>query len=106
MGNRRFYALYAPVLNANGDMVAIVSSPYTDLSYDFENEALVHIASIITIFLLLLMIARVVTVAVIGRMFRPLSEMGRKMKVSDVDHLEYIVYDQEDELTSLVRATT
>ena len=37
-------------------------------------------------------------------MFRPLSEMGRKMNVSDVDHLEYIVYDQEDEITSLVRA--
>ena len=104
MGNRRFYALYAPVLNADGDMVAIASSPYTDQSYDFENEALVHIASIITVFLLLLMIARMVTVAVITRMFRPLSEMGRKMKVSDVDHLEYIVYDQEDELTSLVRA--
>ena len=104
MGNRRFYALYAPVLNADGDMVAIASSPYTELSYDFENEALVHIATIITIFLLLLMIARWVTGMVIGRMFRPLSEMGRKMKVSDVDHLEYIVYDQEDELTSLVRA--
>ena len=103
-GNRRFYALYAPILNANGDMVAIASTPYTDRSYDFENEALVHIASIITVFLLLLMIARVVTVAVIGRMFRPLSEMGRKMKVYDVDHLEYIIYDQEDELTSLVRA--
>ena len=104
LGNRRFYALYAPINNTDGDMVAIASSPYTDQSYDFENEALVHIASIITVFLLLLMIARVVTVAVIGRMFRPLSEMGRKMKVSDVDHLEYIVYDQEDELTSLVRA--
>ena len=103
-GNRRFYALYAPILNADGNMVAIASTPYTDQSYDFENEALVHIASIITVFLLLLMIARVVTVAVIGRMFRPLSEMGRKMKVSDVDHLEYIIYDQEDELTSLVRA--
>ena len=104
LGNRRFYALYAPINNTDGDMVAIASSPYTDQSYDFENEALVHIASIITVFLLLLMIARVITVAVIGRMFRPLSEMGRKMKVSDVDHLEYIVYDQEDELTSLVRA--
>ena len=104
LGNRRFYALYAPILNADGDMVAIASSPYTDQSYDFENEAVVHIASIITVFLLLLMIARVVTVEVIGRMFRPLSEMGRKMKVSDVDHLEYIIYDQEDELTSLVRA--
>ena len=104
MGNRRYYALYAPVLNADGEMIAIVSTPYTEQSYDFENEALVHIFSIITIFLLLLMIARVVTVEVIGRMFRPLSEMGRKMKVSDVDHLEYIIYDQEDELTSLVRA--
>ena len=104
MGNRRYYALYAPVLNADGDMIAIASSPYTEQSYDFENEALVHIVSIITVFLLLLMIARVVTVEVIARMFRPLSEMGRKMKVSDVDHLEYIVYDQDDELTSLVRS--
>ena len=104
LGNRRYYALYAPLMNADGDMVAIVSSPYAEQSYDFENEALVHIASIITVFLLLLMMARVVTVEVIGRMFRPLSEMGRKMTVSDVDHLEYIIYDQEDELTSLVRA--
>lgn len=85
-------------------MVAIVSSPYTDQSYDFEAEAMVHIASIITVFLLLLMIARVVTEEVIGRMFRPLSEMSRKMKVSDVDHLEYIIYDQEDEVSTLVRA--
>lgn len=104
LGSRRYYALYAPVHNADGEMVAIVSSPYTEQSYDFENEALVHIASIITVFLLLLMVARVVTVTVIGRMFRPLSEMGRKMTVSDVDHLEYIIYDQEDELSSLVRS--
>ena len=104
LGNRRYYALYAPIINATGDMVAIASTPYTEQSYDFENEALVHIASILTVFLLLLMITRVVTEEVISRMFRPLSEMGRKMKVSDVDHLEYIVYDQDDELSSLVRA--
>ena len=104
MGNRRYYALYAPLFLPDGEMAAIVSSPYTERSYDFENEALVHIASIITVFLLLLMIARVVTMEVIGRMFRPLTEMGRKMEVSDVDHLEYIVYDQEDELSFLVRA--
>lgn len=104
MGNRRYYALYAPVMNAEGNMAAIVSTPYTEQSYDFENEALVHILSIITVFLLLLLLARVVAGEVIDRMFRPLSEMGRKMNVSDVDHLEYIVYDQEDEITSLVRA--
>ena len=104
LGSRRYYALYAPVMNADGDMAAIVSTPYTEQSFDFENEALVHILSIITVFLLLLLLARVFTGEVIDRMFRPLSEMGRKMKVSDVDHLEYIVYDQEDEITSLVRA--
>ena len=104
MGNRRYYALYAPVMNAEGNMAAIVSTPYTEQSYDFENEALVHILSIITVFLLLLLLARGVAGEVIDRMFRPLSEMGRKMNVSDVDHLEYIVYDQEDEITSLVRA--
>ena len=104
IGNRRYYALYAPVMNADGDMAAIVSTPYSEQSYDFENEALVHILSIITVFLLLLLLARVVAGEVIDRMFRPLSEMGRKMNVSDVDHLEYIVYDQEDEITSLVRA--
>ena len=104
IGSRRYYALYAPVMNMEGEMVAIASSPYADQSYDFENEALLHIASILTVFLLLLMFARVVTEEVIGRMFRPLSEMGRKMKVSDVDHLEYIIYDQEDEISSLVRA--
>ena len=104
MGNRRYYALYAPIMNAEGEMAAIVSTPYTEQSYDFENEALVHILSIITVFLLLLLAARVVAGEVIDRMFRPLSEMGRKMKVSDVDHLEYIVYDQDDEITSLVRA--
>jgi nitrogen fixation/metabolism regulation signal transduction histidine kinase len=104
LGPRRYYALYAPVISDEGEMTAIVSSPYTDQSSDFEDEALMHIASIITVFILLLMFARVVTEEVIGRMFRPLSEMGRKMKVSDVDHLEYIVYDQEDEISSLVRA--
>ena len=104
IGNRRYYALYAPVMNADGDTAAIVSTPYSEQSYDFENEALVHILSIITVFLLLLLLARVVAGEVIDRMFRPLSEMGRKMNVSDVDHLEYIVYDQEDEITSLVRA--
>jgi len=104
IGSRRYFALYAPVMNADGEMAAIVSTPYTEQSYDFENEALVHILSIITVFLLLLLLARVVAGEVIDRMFRPLSEMGRKMNVSDVDHLEYIVYDQEDEITSLVRA--
>ncbi len=103
-GRRHYYALYAPVFNARSEIVAIACSPYTEQSYDLQTEALTHIATIISAFFILLMLARIVTVEVIDRVFRPLSEMGRKMKVSDVDHLQYIIYEREDEISSLVRA--
>ena len=103
-GRRRFYALYAPVFNSGGRMLAIASSPFTDLSHDFENEAVLHIATVITLFLLLLLISRFITFAVVSRLFRPLTEMSRKMTVTDVDHLEPLVYHQDDELTPLVDA--
>ena len=104
VGRRRFYAIYAPVFNSEGRMVAIASSPFTDLTHDFESEAVLHIATVITIFLLLLLLSRFVTSAVISRLFRPLTEMSRKMTVTDVDHLEPLVYHQDDELTPLVHA--
>ena len=85
-------------------MVAIASSPFTDVTQDLETEAATHIATVITIFLLLLLMARVLTYEVISRMFRPLREMSRRMKVTDVDHLEPLEYTQEDEITPLVNA--
>ena len=104
LSSHRFYTLYAPVFGSDGEMLAIVSSPYTDQNYDLETEAVSHIATIITAFLLLLILARFVTSAVIDRLFKPLSEMSAKMSVADIDHLEYIDYDQDDEITSLVTA--
>ena len=102
--SRRYYALYAPMFNGDGELVAIVSSPYAEQSYDLETEALSHIAAIITVFLLLLLFTRFITEAVVEKIFHPLSEMSRKMSVADVDMLEPIVYEQDDELTSLVQA--
>ena len=103
--NRRsYYALYAPVFNSAGTMVAIVSSPFTDITSNLESESIAHIVTIITLFLLLLMLSRFITYEVVSRMFRPLTEMSRKMTVSDIDHLEPLEYNQDDELTGLVRA--
>jgi len=104
VGRRSYYALYAPIFNSGGQMVAIASSPFTDVTQDLETEAATHIATVITIFLLLLLMARVLTYEVISRMFRPLREMSRRMKVTDVDHLEPLEYQQEDEITPLVNA--
>jgi len=104
VGRRPFYALYAPVFNSSGRMIAIVSSPFTDLTHDFESEAILHIATVVAIFLLLLMMARFITFEVVSRMFRPITEMSRRMRVPDVDHLQPLEYNQDDELTPLVQA--
>ena len=104
VSRRSFYALYAPVFNSRGNMIAIVSSPFTDLSQDFESEVILHVATVITIFLLLLLISRFVTFIMVSRLFRPLTALSRKMTVSDVDHLEPLVYDGDDEITPLVEA--
>ena len=103
-GRRSFYAMYAPVFNSSSEMVAILSAPFTDTTQDFESEAVRHIATVITIFLLLLLSARVITYEVVSRMFKPISELSRKMKVTDIDHLETLSYEGDDEITPLVEA--
>ena len=104
VGRRHFYALYVPLFNSSGTMIGIASAPFTDLTHNFETEAVLHVATIITIFLLLLLVARFITFMVVSRLFRPLTEMSRKMTVTDIDHLEPLIYHQDDELTPLVDA--
>ena len=104
IGPRRFYSLYAPVVNADGDMLAILSAPYVDDNFDFRTEAVLHSVAIFVVFVLLLILARLMISAVMDGMFKPLTEIGRKMNSTDIDTLQYISYDQEDEITSLVEA--
>ena len=104
VGRRQYYALYAPVMNSSGRMIAIASSPFTDLTHDLQTEAILHVGTVIVIFLLLLMLSRFITFEVVSRMFEPIVQMRRKMTVTDVDHLEPLEYNQDDEITPLVQA--
>jgi hypothetical protein len=54
VSGRTLWLLYAPIFNDEGDLIAIISVPYTDKNFDFRREALFHAAMIINIFLLLL----------------------------------------------------
>jgi len=104
IGNKGTYFLYAPLFNAQGTMIAIMGSPFTDDSFDFRSEAVVHVATILTVFLILLLLARFVTAKAVDRMFKPLSEIGEKMNNVSIDNPEYIVYEREDEVSRLVNA--
>lgn len=99
-----YWSMYAPVFNDNGDMIAIISSPYTERNYDFRREAFFHAALIFNLFILLLIASLLFSTREVNSMFSPLIEMGNKMNVADVHNLEYIIYKREDEISSLVEA--
>ncbi|MGM9742486.1 MAG: ATP-binding protein [Candidatus Cryptobacteroides sp.] len=104
VAGRTFYTMYAPLINDQGKILAILSAPYTDSGLSFRADAVFHSVFVITVFFILLIITRFFTTRVVDKMFRPIIEMGRKMLSARTGGLEYIIYDKEDELTGLVRA--
>ena len=102
--HRSFYSMYAPLVGEDGDIIAIICAPYTDDTYDFETNAANHLIMIFSVFVFLLLCASFMTRRVLERMFKPLLEIGRKMEDANLDSLEYIRYDKQDEITSLVNA--
>ena len=101
---RRFWCMYAPLVGDGGDIIAIICAPYTDDSYEFETNAVNHSIMVLSLFMLLMLAAWFMGHSVLERMFGPLLQMGRKMEGADLDHLEYIEYDNDDEISSLVAA--
>lgn len=101
---RRFYSLYAPLFNDEGKMVAILASPYTDQNYMFRHDAFFYSAIIFNIFIILLAVTILLSTTVVNAIFKPLTEIGRKMSATDIHSLEHIRYDREDEIALLVNA--
>ena len=104
LGRQRFYSMYAPLFAENGSMLAILCSPYNEDTYDFEEDAVMHSLTILSLFLLFLLMALFMVSRIVDRMFKPLSEMSQKMANADLGSLEYITYDRDDEISSIVQA--
>ena len=104
LGMQKFYSMYAPLFASDGSMVAILCSPYNEDTYDFEEDAVMHSVTILSLFLLFLLMALFMVARIVDRMFKPLSEMSSKMASADLDNLEYIHYDRDDEISSIVQA--
>ncbi len=104
VGREKYYSLYAPLFNSNGSMVAILCTPYVDDGYDFESEAVMHSGTIFTVFIILLLLARFMSGTVVDKMLKPIVQIGKSMNKTNIDNLEYITYDREDEISTLVQA--
>lgn len=104
LGPNSFYTLYAPIFGADGNIVGIVSSPYNEESYNIRRDAVTHSVTIISLFLIFLLVALFTVSAVVDRMFQPLSEMSHNMNKGGLNTLEYIEYDRDDEISAIVQA--
>ncbi len=104
LGERSFYNMYAPLNGDDGRLRAIICSPYTAESYDFESYVVSHALMIASLFVFLLLAALFMVSRVLGLMFKPLVEMGTKMDAAGIGDLEYISYDNKDEISGLVNA--
>ncbi len=104
IGKRTFYSMYAPLLGEDGSVQAIICSPYTDESYDFESYVVSHSLMIVSLFIFLLLVATFMVSRVLALMFKPLVEMGTKMDSAGIGELEYIQYNSKDEISGLVNA--
>ena len=100
----KFWTLYAPLLNEKGDIIAIMSLPYTDRNYDFRSEAMFHASLLINLFLILLVVSLLISTRIVNSMFMPLIEMGKKMSSADINTLEHVEYEGDDEISTLVKA--
>ena len=104
VAGQKFYMMYTPVNGPDGRMAAIIGVPYTDSGSDLQGDAAFHALLIIAVFLLIIMLARQIGGRIVERMLRPLSDMREKMNAVPEDGLEYIIYEQDDEITSLVHS--
>ena len=106
IGRHSFYSMYAPLMAEDGSVLAIISAPYTDASYDFESYVVSHSLMIISLFIFLLLVAIFMVSRVLSLMFKPLVEMGTKMNAAGEGELELetIDYRNTDEISGLVNA--
>ena len=103
-GLRHYYNMYMPLMGADGRPAAILCAPYVEIGYDFERDAAMHLASILTVFMLLFILARFTESTVLDMVFRPLNMVGESMRRTDLGSMSHISYSRQDEVSALVDA--
>ena len=101
-GLRHYYNMYMPLSDADGRQLAILCSPYVQNGYDFERDAVMHLMSILSVFLLLFILALLAESAVLDKVFQPLSVVRSSMSKAGRGSLEHISYGRTDEISALV----
>lgn len=106
IADMEYYSLYAPVFNEKGNIIAVINIPFfLDRSGFRQGNAPFIIASIINIYLLLLIFTLFGGATMANAISRPITQISRRMQelnISQEPH--HLNYKQDDELGVLIRS--
>ena len=101
----RFYAIYEPVFNGDGTMVAIASVPYFNRSEDVTNATSSTVSAVINISLVLLLAAIALAALISNSLSRPLVEIKQRIDSLALSGNRRIRYrNTKDELGVLINS--
>lgn len=105
IANLDYYSLYAPVFNINGKFIAILNIPYFLDTSTLKEDATPIIATIINIFMILIMAAILYSRMLSNSLANPVVMISKKMQELNIYQKgEHIQYHGNDELAILVKA--
>lgn len=104
LADMNYFSLYAPLFNDQGDIVSVLNIPFfMDRSGFRQGNSSFIIASIINIYLLLLLFTLLGGVTMANAVSRPITQISRRMKEMNISQEpHHIHYKGDDELVDLV----
>ena len=104
LGKLKYNSVYAPLFNIKGELVAYVNLPYFSRQSESTQGLSSIVATVVNVYILLLLAALLAGAAISNQLARPLDEVGKKMQRLDLTKkLEHIDYNGKDELGVLIQ---
>lgn len=105
IGNYRYYSLYASIYNYAGKLIAVANIPYFTKTTSLRGDISTVVATIINIYILLLIAAIFLGSVLSNSVSKPLAQLSGKLRDMDVSQKpEHINYKGNDELGALVQS--
>ena len=106
LAGEKVSSIYAPLFNIDGDLVAIANIPYITARSQFQEEGSMIIASIINLYLLIMIAGIIISMLLANSISKPLTQIRNYMeRLPASKKKEHLVYrDSKDELGMLVGA--
>ena len=101
-----FQSIYAPLYNIDGRLVAIVGIPHVTGQSQFQQEGSMIVASIVNLYLIILIASILISLMLANSISRPLTEIKKSMeRLPGSKKKEHLVYREgKDEIGTLVAA--